>query len=57
MQTQFLQLFSTVFTINVGIATYFVYYKYMNHNKENALGMIMFMKQKIININGESQTN
>ena len=36
MQTQFLQLFSTVFTINVGIATYFVYYKCMNHNKENA---------------------
>ena len=28
-------LFSIFFTINVGIATYFVYYKYMNHNKEN----------------------
>ena len=28
-------LFSILFTINVGIATYFVYYKYMNHNKEN----------------------
>ena len=23
------------FTINVRIAIYFVYYKYMNHNKEN----------------------
>ena len=27
-------LFSIVFTINVGIGTYFVYYKYMNRNKE-----------------------
>ena len=28
-------LFSIVFTINIGIVTYFVYYKYLNHNKEN----------------------
>ena len=28
-------LFSILFTINVGIATYFVYHKYINHNKEN----------------------
>ena len=28
-------LFLMFFTINVGIATYFVYYKYMNRNKEN----------------------
>ena len=28
-------LFSIFFTINIGIATYFVYYKYINHNKEN----------------------
>ena len=27
-------LFSIIFTINVGIGTYFVYYKYMNRNKE-----------------------
>ena len=26
-------LFSIFFTINVGIATYFAYYRYMNHNK------------------------
>ena len=31
----YIALFSIIFTINVGIATYFVYYKYMNHNKEN----------------------
>ena len=29
-------LFSIFFTINVGIATYSAYYKYMNGNKENA---------------------
>ena len=28
-------LFSIFFTINVGIGTYFVYYKYANCNKEN----------------------
>ena len=30
----YIVLFSIVFTINVGIGTYFVYYKYMNRNKE-----------------------
>ena len=28
-------LFSIIFIINIGIATYFIYYKYTNHNKEN----------------------
>ena len=28
-------LFSIIFTISMGIATYFVYHKYMNRNKEN----------------------
>ena len=28
-------LFSIFFTINVGVGAYFVYYKYMNRNKEN----------------------
>ena len=31
----YIVLFSIFFTINAGIAIYFVYYKYMNHNKEN----------------------
>ena len=31
----YIVLFSIIFTINIGISTYFVYYKYMNHNKEN----------------------
>ena len=32
--TLYIVLFSIVFTINVGIGTYFIYYKYMNRNKE-----------------------
>ena len=32
----YIVLFSIFFAINIGIATYFVYYKSMNHNKENA---------------------
>ena len=31
----YIVLFSIFFTINAGISVYFVYYKYMNHNKEN----------------------
>ena len=32
--TRYIVLFSIIFTINVGIGTYFVYYKYINRNKE-----------------------
>ena len=47
-------LFSIIFTINIGIATYFVYYKYMNRRKKKMfLDMIMSIKQQIININGK----
>ena len=31
----YIVLFSIIFTINIGTATYFVYYKHINHNKEN----------------------
>ena len=31
--TLYVVLFSIVFTTNVGIATYFIYYKYMNRDK------------------------
>ena len=31
----YIVLFSIFLTINIGIAAYFVYYKYMNRNKEN----------------------
>ena len=42
-------LFWIFFTINIGIAIYFIYYKYINHNKKMFLYMIMFIKEKIIN--------
>ena len=50
----YIMLFSIFFTINVGIGAYFVYYKYVNRNKKMLLNMIMFIKQKIININGRN---
>ena len=31
----YIVLFLIFFTINMGIATYFIYYKYINHNEEN----------------------
>ena len=31
----YIVLLSIIFTTNIEIATYFVYYKYMNQNKEN----------------------
>ena len=31
----YIVLFSILFIINIGIATYFIYYKYINHNEEN----------------------
>ena len=31
----YIALFSIFFKVNIGIATYFVYYKHINHNKEN----------------------
>ena len=31
----YIVLFSKLFTINIGIVTYFVYYKYINHNEKN----------------------
>ena len=31
----YIVLFSIFFPINIGIAIYFVYYKYINHNQEN----------------------
>ena len=34
--TLYIRLFSIIFTINIGIVTYFVYYKYMNRDKETA---------------------
>ena len=33
--TLYIVLFSIIFTISIGIATYFVHYKYMSRNGEN----------------------
>ena len=33
--TLYIVLFSISFTINIGIATCFIYYKYMNHDEKN----------------------
>ena len=50
----YIVLFSIFFTFNAGIGAYFSYYKYINHNKKMLLDiMIMFIKQKIINIKWE----
>ena len=50
----YIVLFSIFFTINVGIGAYFAYYKNVNRNKKLFLNiMIMFIKQKIINIKWE----
>ena len=37
MQFLHIVLFSVIFIINVGIGTYFVYYKYMNRDKKNGV--------------------
>ena len=52
----YIVLFSALFTIDIGIATYFVHCKYIVM-KKIFLDKIMFIKQKNININERSQTN
>ena len=51
-------LIAIIFTICIGIGTYFIYYKYMNCDKKKLfLNMIIFIKQQIINLNGKYQRN
>ena len=50
-------LTAIVFTISIGVGTYFIYYKYMNHNKKLLLNTIMSIKHQIINIDGKYQRN
>ena len=35
--TLYIVLFSRMFTVNIGIATYFIYYKYINRDKKSTL--------------------
>ena len=45
----YITLFSIFFISNVVIAAYFVYYKYLNHNKENVSVYDYVYIQKISN--------
>ena len=38
-------LLSIIFIINIGIATYLVYYKYMNNGKQQLLKKVLYFKQ------------
>ena len=42
----YIVLFSILFTINIGIATYFIYYKYINNNEENVSKYDYFYQRK-----------
>ena len=55
----YIVLFSIFFTIDITIATYFVYYIYMTRNKENVSknGYIFETKKLLIIWNGSSKTN
>ena len=46
--------FSIFFTINIGIATYFVYCKYINHNKENVSVYDYVYERKNYNISNNN---
>ena len=54
----YIVLFRIISTINIGIAAYFVFCKYMNRDIQKLLqGITMSIKQQTININGKYQTN
>ena len=44
--TLYIVLFSIIFTINIRIGTFFVYCKYMNHDKKQLLKKVLFFKQQ-----------
>ena len=44
----YIVLFSIFFTINIGIATYFIYYKYINHNDIRLCIRLCLSKKKLI---------
>ena len=58
--TNYVVLIAIAFTISIGICTYFIYNKYMNHVhelwlKKLLLNTIMSIQHQIININGKYQ--
>ena len=51
----YIALFSIFFIINVGIGAYFVYYKYVNCNKENVSKYNDYVYQtKNVHVNGSN---
>ena len=44
----YIVFFSIFFTINIEIVTYFVYYKYLNHNKDNVSVYYCLSKKKLL---------
>ena len=51
--TIYVLLIAIIFIICIGIGTYFIYYKHINHDKKTAPRYNMSIKQQIIDINGE----
>ena len=54
--TIYVVLIVIVFTISIGIGTYFIYYNYMNHDKKTA-AKYDYVKHQNINISGNYQRN
>ena len=47
--TQYIVLFSIIITVNIGIGTYFIYHKYMNHVKKKLLlKKVLIIRQHLI---------
>ena len=40
--TTYVVLIATIFIISIGIGTYFIYYKYMNHDKKTAPRYVVY---------------
>ena len=56
--TLYIVLFLIIFTINIGIGTFLVYCKYMNHEKKQLLKKVLSFKQQFSkHINGKYQTS
>ena len=55
--TVYVVLFEIVFAIRLGIGTYFIYYKYIKHDKNLLLNTTMSIKHQIINVNRKYQRN
>ena len=55
--TIYVVLIAIVFTISLGICTYFIYYKYMNYNGKTASKYNYVYQRSVININGKYQRN